>query len=191
MNYAQPSTQDAVRRTSSSPMRRRWPHRQMGVATEWFDSASTPTASPTFPRRCSREARPKRRSSRSPTFAISFLVRPLGGLFWGPLGDRPRAQACARADHRHRCRSRPDRRLAARPTEASAGGRPRPDPAAPDPGLLDRRRVRRRSHFHGGVPPDENAASAAAPRVRHARGLLARRVPDAGRSVALGTRNDA
>ncbi len=22
------------------------------------------------------------------TFAISFLVRPLGGLFWGPLGDR-------------------------------------------------------------------------------------------------------
>src|SRR3546814_18987293 len=23
-----------------------------------------------------------------PTFAISFLIRPLGGLFWGPLGDR-------------------------------------------------------------------------------------------------------
>ena len=22
------------------------------------------------------------------TFALSFLVRPLGGLFWGPLGDR-------------------------------------------------------------------------------------------------------
>src|SRR5699024_9045616 len=22
------------------------------------------------------------------TFAISFLVRPLGGIFWGPLGDR-------------------------------------------------------------------------------------------------------
>ncbi len=22
------------------------------------------------------------------TFAISFLVRPLGGLFWGPLGNR-------------------------------------------------------------------------------------------------------
>ena len=22
------------------------------------------------------------------TFAISFLIRPLGGLFWGPLGDR-------------------------------------------------------------------------------------------------------
>ena len=22
------------------------------------------------------------------TFAFSFLVRPLGGLFWGPLGDR-------------------------------------------------------------------------------------------------------
>ena len=22
------------------------------------------------------------------TFAVSFLVRPLGGLFWGPLGDR-------------------------------------------------------------------------------------------------------
>src|SRR3546814_4113374 len=22
------------------------------------------------------------------TFAIAFLVRPLGGLFWGPLGDR-------------------------------------------------------------------------------------------------------
>src|SRR3546814_20491988 len=22
------------------------------------------------------------------SFAISFLVRPLGGLFWGPLGDR-------------------------------------------------------------------------------------------------------
>src|SRR3546814_12628141 len=23
-----------------------------------------------------------------PTFAISFLIRSLGGLFWGPLGDR-------------------------------------------------------------------------------------------------------
>jgi MFS transporter, MHS family, proline/betaine transporter len=22
------------------------------------------------------------------TFAVSFLVRPLGGLFWGPIGDR-------------------------------------------------------------------------------------------------------
>ncbi|WP_459666541.1 MFS transporter, partial [Novosphingobium sp. 11B] len=22
------------------------------------------------------------------TFAISFLIRPLGGFFWGPLGDR-------------------------------------------------------------------------------------------------------
>src|SRR5256885_9655016 len=26
------------------------------------------------------------------TFSISFLVRPLGGLFWGPLGDRLRPQ---------------------------------------------------------------------------------------------------
>jgi MFS family permease len=30
------------------------------------------------------------------TFAVSFLVRPLGGLVWGPLGDRL-ASACWRS----------------------------------------------------------------------------------------------
>ncbi|WP_237182096.1 hypothetical protein [Roseomonas marmotae] len=33
------------------------------------------------------------------TFAISFLVRPLGGFFWGPLGDRLGAQVGAGHDH--------------------------------------------------------------------------------------------
>ena len=31
------------------------------------------------------------------TFAVSFLVRPLGGLVWGPLGDRIGPQARAGA----------------------------------------------------------------------------------------------
>lgn len=60
----------------------------MGNATEWFDYGVyaygvTYISAALFPG----EAESATLFALG-TFAISFLVRPLGGLFWGPLGDR-------------------------------------------------------------------------------------------------------
>ncbi|WP_044335852.1 MFS transporter [Sphingomonas hengshuiensis] len=60
----------------------------MGNATEWFDYGIyaygvTYIAAALFPGETEQAT-----LFALATFAISFLVRPLGGLFWGPLGDR-------------------------------------------------------------------------------------------------------
>ncbi|WP_420227644.1 MFS transporter [Pigmentiphaga litoralis] len=60
----------------------------MGNATEWFDYGIyaygvTYLSAALFP-----GSTDEATLFALATFAISFLVRPLGGLFWGPLGDR-------------------------------------------------------------------------------------------------------
>ncbi|OYX17068.1 MAG: MFS transporter [Sphingomonadales bacterium 32-67-7] len=60
----------------------------MGNATEWFDYGIyaygvTYISAALFPGETEQAT-----LFALATFAISFLVRPLGGLFWGPLGDR-------------------------------------------------------------------------------------------------------
>lgn len=60
----------------------------MGNATEWFDYGIyaygvTYISAALFPGDTDEAV-----LFALATFAISFLVRPLGGLFWGPLGDR-------------------------------------------------------------------------------------------------------
>ena len=60
----------------------------IGNATEWFDYGIyaygvTYISAALFPG----EAQEATLFALA-TFAVSFLVRPLGGLFWGPLGDR-------------------------------------------------------------------------------------------------------
>jgi len=60
----------------------------MGNATEWFDYGIyaygvTYISAALFPGNTEEAV-----LFALATFAISFLVRPLGGLFWGPLGDR-------------------------------------------------------------------------------------------------------
>lgn len=61
----------------------------MGNATEWFDYGLyaygvTYISAALFP-----GSTEEATLFALATFAISFLVRPLGGLVWGPLGDRP------------------------------------------------------------------------------------------------------
>ena len=75
--------------TSSGILRRAIAASAMGNAVEWFDygvyayvavyigQAFFPSDNPTAST-----------LSSLAVFAISFLIRPLGGLFWGPLGDR-------------------------------------------------------------------------------------------------------
>lgn len=60
----------------------------IGNATEWFDYGIysygvTYISAALFPGKAAEAT-----LFALATFAISFLVRPLGGLFWGPLGDR-------------------------------------------------------------------------------------------------------
>jgi MHS family proline/betaine transporter-like MFS transporter len=60
----------------------------IGNATEWFDYGIyaygvTYISAALFPGEAAQAT-----LFALATFAISFLVRPLGGLFWGPLGDR-------------------------------------------------------------------------------------------------------
>lgn len=60
----------------------------IGNATEWFDYGIyaygvTYISAALFPGEAGQAT-----LFALATFAISFLVRPLGGLFWGPLGDR-------------------------------------------------------------------------------------------------------
>ncbi len=65
----------------------------MGNTTEWFDYgvyayAAVYIGQAFFPR----TTPPRRRWAASLVFAVSFLIRPLGGLVWGPLGRPPRPQ---------------------------------------------------------------------------------------------------
>ncbi len=71
-----------------STLRRAIAASAMGNATEWFDYGIyaygvTYISAALFPGEAERAT-----LFALGTFAISFLVRPLGGLFWGPLGDR-------------------------------------------------------------------------------------------------------
>ena len=79
------SLQPAVDRTT---LRRAIGASAMGNATEWFDYGIyaygvTYISAALFPGDTEEAV-----LFALATFAISFLVRPLGGLFWGPLGDR-------------------------------------------------------------------------------------------------------
>ncbi|MET1754825.1 MFS transporter [Novosphingobium sp. RD2P27] len=72
----------------ASVLRRAIAASALGNATEWFDYGIyayglTYISAALFPG----EAEEATLFALA-TFAISFLVRPLGGLFWGPLGDR-------------------------------------------------------------------------------------------------------
>jgi hypothetical protein len=84
-------------------------------------------------------------------FAVSFLVRPLGGMVLGPLGDkigRQKVLFFTMADDGHG--DRPHRCAADRSAGRAVGHRA-PLPAQDDPGLLDRRRVRRSHYLRIGV----------------------------------------
>ena len=71
-----------------STLRRAITASALGNATEWFDYGIyaygvTYISAALFPGESDEAV-----LFALATFAISFLVRPLGGLFWGPLGDR-------------------------------------------------------------------------------------------------------
>jgi len=92
MSYVQPSTskdaQTAHDAQSRGPIRRAMAASAIGNATEWFDYGIysyglTYISAALFPGSTAQAT-----LFALATFAISFLVRPLGGLFWGPLGDR-------------------------------------------------------------------------------------------------------
>jgi MFS transporter, MHS family, proline/betaine transporter len=88
MSYAQPTAKHTARHTPSSPLRRAIAASAPGNATEWFDYGIyayglTYISAALFPGSTTQAT-----LFALATFAISFLVRPLGGLFWGPLGDR-------------------------------------------------------------------------------------------------------
>ena len=73
---------------TQSTLRRAIGASALGNAVEWFDYGIyaygvTYISAALFPGEASEAV-----LFALATFAISFLVRPLGGLFWGPLGDR-------------------------------------------------------------------------------------------------------
>ncbi|MDQ3615364.1 MAG: MFS transporter [Actinomycetota bacterium] len=77
-----------VEEVSPSILRRAIAASAIGNATEWFDYGIyaygvTYISAALFPGNTEEAT-----LFALATFAISFLVRPLGGLFWGPLGDR-------------------------------------------------------------------------------------------------------
>lgn len=74
--------------TGRATLRRAVAASAIGNATEWFDYGIyaygvTYISAALFPGEVEQAT-----LFALATFAISFLVRPLGGLFWGPLGDR-------------------------------------------------------------------------------------------------------
>jgi metabolite-proton symporter len=88
MSYAPSSRSESVREASGKPLRRAIAASAIGNAAEWFDYGIysyglTYISKALFPGSTSEAT-----LFALATFAISFLVRPLGGLFWGPLGDR-------------------------------------------------------------------------------------------------------
>jgi MHS family proline/betaine transporter-like MFS transporter len=83
----EPLTSDAGR-PSAAVLRRAVAASAVGNATEWFDYGIyaygvTYISAALFPG-SAQEATLFALAA----FAVSFLIRPLGGLFWGPLGDR-------------------------------------------------------------------------------------------------------
>lgn len=93
MSYVQPTTRQDAQVSSGDahargPIRRAMAASAIGNATEWFDYGIysyglTYISAALFPGSTAQAT-----LFALATFAISFLVRPLGGLFWGPLGDR-------------------------------------------------------------------------------------------------------
>jgi MHS family proline/betaine transporter-like MFS transporter len=88
MSYAQPTVNQPARQTPSNLLRRAIAASALGNATEWFDYGIyayglTYISAALFPGSTAEAT-----LFALATFAISFLVRPIGGLFWGPLGDR-------------------------------------------------------------------------------------------------------
>ncbi len=82
------TTQDVQQETSPATLKRAVAASALGNATEWFDYGIyayglTYISAALFPGNTAEAT-----LFALATFAISFLVRPLGGLFWGPLGDR-------------------------------------------------------------------------------------------------------
>jgi MFS transporter, MHS family, proline/betaine transporter len=87
-SIAQPSRPATIKSGSSATLRRAIAASAMGNATEWFDYGIYAygvayISAAIFPGEADEAT-----LFALATFAISFLVRPLGGLFWGPLGDR-------------------------------------------------------------------------------------------------------
>ena len=87
-NRTDSSRNDTPAAVSPSTLRRAIGASAMGNATEWFDYGIyaygvTYLSAALFP-----GSTDEATLFALATFAISFLVRPLGGLFWGPLGDR-------------------------------------------------------------------------------------------------------
>ena len=85
-------------RTDKRTLRRAIGASAMGNATEWFDYGvyaylAIYIGQVFFP---SDDLADSTLSSLG-VFSVSFLVRPLGGLFWGPLGDRIGRQWCLAA----------------------------------------------------------------------------------------------
>ncbi|QYD72541.1 MFS transporter [Paraburkholderia edwinii] len=88
MSYAQPMVEENVLPQPRCSLRRAIAASAMGNATEWFDYGIysyglTYVSAALFPGSTAQAT-----LFALATFAISFLVRPLGGLFWGPVGDR-------------------------------------------------------------------------------------------------------
>lgn len=81
-------TSSETQQPSKATLRRAVAASAIGNATEWFDYGIyaygvTYIAAALFPGDAADAT-----LFALGTFAISFLIRPLGGLFWGPLGDR-------------------------------------------------------------------------------------------------------
>jgi MFS transporter, MHS family, proline/betaine transporter len=92
MSYVQPDStqggQGSFHAPAQGPLKRAVAASAIGNATEWFDYGIysyglTYISAALFPGSTAQAT-----LFALATFAISFLVRPLGGLFWGPLGDR-------------------------------------------------------------------------------------------------------
>jgi MFS transporter, MHS family, proline/betaine transporter len=85
---ARHDSSDSFHTPARGPLKRAVAASAIGNATEWFDYGIysyglTYISAALFPGSAAQAT-----LFALATFAISFLVRPLGGLFWGPLGDR-------------------------------------------------------------------------------------------------------
>jgi MFS family permease len=88
MEITTPTQTAASQQAPRSVLRRAIAASAIGNATEWFDYGIyaygvTFISAALFP-----GSTEEATLFALATFAISFLVRPLGGLFWGPMGDR-------------------------------------------------------------------------------------------------------
>ena len=152
----------------------------IGNATEWFDYGIYAygvayISAAFFPG----EAEPATLFALT-TFAISFLVRPLGGLFWGPLGDRLGRKSVLALTIL--MMSGATALVGLIPSYASIGfwAPTHAGHSADGAGLLDRRRVWRRRDVHGRIRAVTQARFLRQfPGIRHARRLLVGRVAHA------------